>query len=89
LQQKYLQGEIEAVTPSWTQVVASANDCCIKAKFVLFFHQQNQQQAGFLVDIRSLANNCFLYHNSNCVLAHSSYSVQNKFLILPVDGNGQ
>jgi hypothetical protein len=83
LQEKYLQ--IDASAPkSSTQVMFSASDCSVNTKFVLSFYQQNLRP-GLLVDIRSLAkDDYFLYQDStNCVMAHSTYSQQNKFLILP------
>jgi hypothetical protein len=57
----------------------------IAVKFVLFYHQQNQH-SGFVVDIRSLANDCFLsVDNQNRVVANSPTAPANKFLIIPAD----
>jgi hypothetical protein len=52
-------------------------------KFVLFFHQQNQQQqAGLLVDISSLTGSFLHVDNANYVMANSH--TPHKFLIIPV-----
>jgi hypothetical protein len=62
----------------------SATDCSINTKFVLSCYQQNLRP-GLLVDIRALTlDDCFLYQDTtNYVMAHSTYSQQNKFLIIP------
>jgi hypothetical protein len=56
-------------------------------KFVLYFHQQNNQHAGISVDIRSLKNDCFLSldNQQNHFVANSRTAPDNKFLIIPAD----
>jgi hypothetical protein len=71
---------------SSTAVYFSATDCrSINVKFVLTFLPQNQHP-GFMVDIRSLANDNFLsgFNGSGFVMADSGTPPPNKFLILPV-----
>jgi hypothetical protein len=52
---------------------------------VLFNHQQIQQP-GIVVDIRSLANGCFLsLDDQDRVVANSRMAPDNKFLIIPAD----
>jgi hypothetical protein len=81
LQEKYLQ--MNNFPYSSTAVYFSANDCrSINVKFVLTFLPQNQHP-GFMVDIRSLANDNFL-SGFNFVMADSGTPPPNKFLILPV-----
>jgi hypothetical protein len=55
-------------------------------KFMLIFRQQSQQP-GFVVDIRSLANDCFLSvdHQQNRIVANSRTPPANKFLIIPAN----
>jgi hypothetical protein len=52
-------------------------------KFVLFFHQQNQH-AGLLVDISTLAGNFLCIDNENYLAANSRTPPADKFLIIPV-----
>jgi hypothetical protein len=53
------------------------------AKFVLFFHQQNQK-AGLLVDICTLAGYFLCVDNDNFVVATSRTAPADKFLIIPM-----
>jgi hypothetical protein len=53
-------------------------------KFVLFFHQQNQQ-AGISVDISTLGGSFLCMDNNNYVVANSRTPPTNKFLIVPVE----
>jgi predicted adenine nucleotide alpha hydrolase (AANH) superfamily ATPase len=79
LQEKYLQA-----CCSSTAIFFFANDCSeFGTKFVLNFLPQNQHP-GFMVDIRSLANDKFLSEFNGFVMADSSDKPPNKFLILPV-----
>jgi hypothetical protein len=54
-------------------------------KFVLFFHQQNQQlQPGFSVDISTLAGYFLSVNDNNFIVANSHIPPADKFLIIPV-----
>jgi hypothetical protein len=52
-------------------------------KFVLFFHEQNQQ-TGLLVDICTLGGYFLLLDNNNKLVANSRTPPADKFLIIPV-----
>jgi murein tripeptide amidase MpaA len=69
-----------------TFVYFAADECgTADTKFVLFFHQQDEQQ-GFMVDIHSLANDSYLakQQNGNFIEVTSCTAPANKFLIIPV-----
>jgi hypothetical protein len=70
---------------SASPVTFSASDCSSsRTKFVLSFHQQNQEP-GILVDIRSLANGFFFAAAEySRIAAHSHEPPSDKFLIIPV-----
>jgi hypothetical protein len=62
-----------------------SNDEGSAEKFVLFFHQQQKQQAGISVDIRTLAGHFLCMDNDNkYVVANSAEEPYDKFLIVPV-----
>jgi hypothetical protein len=66
-----------------------AADACGTAdtKFVLYFHQQDRQQPGILVDIYSLAHDAYLAkekNNNRSIDATERKEPGNKFLIIPV-----
>jgi hypothetical protein len=52
-------------------------------KFVLFFHQQNQQP-GISVDISTLAGYFLCFDKDNNLVANSQTPPVDKFLIIPV-----
>jgi hypothetical protein len=52
-------------------------------KFVLFFHEQNQQ-AGISVDISTLSGYFLLLDNNNKLVANSRTPPADKFLLVPV-----
>jgi hypothetical protein len=80
LQGKYLETQPNSL---YSRVGFSANDEDSPEEFVLFFRKQNQQ-AGLLVDICSLAGH-FLRMRDSYVVANSCNAPDNKFLIVPLD----
>ena len=75
-QQRYLQ----RLVPT-QKFRFSANDGSA-GKFVLFYHQQNQQP-GLLVDISTLDGYFLSLDDNNNVVANSRTPPANKFLIIP------
>jgi hypothetical protein len=73
--------------PTSSFVHFGADECgTVNAKFVLIFHQQDQQP-GFMVDIHSLANDSYLTDggvDDDSIVATSRTAPANKFLIIPV-----
>jgi hypothetical protein len=82
-QEKYLQ---KHRTSSFVHF--GADECgTVNTKFVLVFHQQDQQ-TGFMVDIHSLAHDSYLTNgwDDDIIVANSRSRTApaNKFLIIPV-----
>jgi hypothetical protein len=83
LQRKYLQTQPYSY---YSRVEFSANNEESAEEFVLFFHPQNQQ-AGLLVDIGTLAGYFLCMDNDGYVVAdsHNHNPPADKFLIVPTD----
>jgi hypothetical protein len=87
-QGKYLQKQ-----PTSSFVQFGADKCGTPyTRFVLFFHQQNQEQPGIMVDIQAMANANSFYRylakskqaDSHILEANSNRIPDDKFLIIPV-----